>query len=411
LGRLFLEHTNSFKKYGEYAQNFTSSIVTVEKLISQKKNRLREILVEKENGAETLQKMLRIPIQRIEKYETVIGAFLSIPHGLMSDEFEYMSRACSVIQGINEIVKRNLKFADRHATNMEIERSLVYDRPFKIAENSRYLIMKGHIYCSNLKKLYYFLFNNLLLLTKQQTDKVDTTVRPKYKLLYMVSLLDVSMTPNTNDKGKTEYKLTLPNTTLELVENKKKNCADCETLASICEQINNYKRTGSVFGLRLSTLLDSENANPTKGGSGIPGVVTLLTTYLRENAIKTEGLLRLPGNFDKVELLRKQIEAGSQDGFKDVDLSKQNPHDVAEVLRGFFRDLPEPVIPFHLYEPLVKIQKDASLQLEDRIEELKSVIIRVPIIRMPLLKHLVKFLQDVEGHSETNKMTVAFVLI
>ena len=45
----------------------------------------------------------------------------------MSDEFEYMSRACSVIQGINEIVKRNLKFADRHATNMEIERSLVYD--------------------------------------------------------------------------------------------------------------------------------------------------------------------------------------------------------------------------------------------------------------------------------------------
>ena len=64
-----------------------------------------------------------------------------------------------------------------------------------------------------------------------------------------------------------------------------------------------------------------------------------------------------------------------------------------------------------MYEPLVKIQKDASLQLEDRIEELKSVIIRVPIIRMPLLKHLVKFLQDVEGHSETNKMTVAFVLI
>ena len=62
--------------------------------------------------------------------------------------------------------------------------------------------MKGHIYCSNLKKLYYFLFNNLLLLTKQQTDKVDTTVRPKYKLLYMVSLLDVSMTPNTNDKGR-----------------------------------------------------------------------------------------------------------------------------------------------------------------------------------------------------------------
>jgi len=43
--------------------------------------------------------------------------------------------------------------------------------------------------------------------------------------------------------------------------------------------------------------------------------------------------------------------------YSSVDLSEADPHDIARILRIFLRDLPEPVIPFDLYEPLVSIQR------------------------------------------------------
>ena len=88
-------------------------------------------------------------------------------------------------------------------------------------------------------------------------------------------------------------------------------------------------------------------------------------------------------------------------------MAEHDAHDIGAVLRGFFRDLPEPIIPFGLYEPLLKIQKDASIPREKRVELLRDILIRMPAMNLPLLKFLVKFLQEVEANSETNKMSVA----
>lgn len=93
--------------------------------------------------------------------------------------------------------------------------------------------------------------------------------------------------------------------------------------------------------------------------------------------------------------------------YSEIDLSCCNVHDVAAVLRIFFRELPEPVIPFNLYEPLLEVQRNAKIPIDERISLLRDILKNLPEEHLPLLKYLIRFLQDVEEQSEFNKMTVS----
>jgi hypothetical protein len=82
-------------------------------------------------------------------------------------------------------------------------------------------------------------------------------------------------------------------------------------------------------------------------------------------------------------------------------------HDVAAVLRLYFRELPSPVIPFSFYEPLMEIQRNKSLSREERVESIKRIILEIPPLNLPLLKYLIQFLHNVEEYSYVNRMTVS----
>ena len=43
LGRLFLKYASEFKNYGDYAENFMTSRITLQNIIANKKHRLREV--------------------------------------------------------------------------------------------------------------------------------------------------------------------------------------------------------------------------------------------------------------------------------------------------------------------------------------------------------------------------------
>ena len=49
------------------------------------------------------------------------------------------------------------------------------------------------------------------------------------------------------------------------------------------------------------------------------------------------------------------------ESYEEIDLMTEDPHDVAAVLRIFMRELPEPVIPFALYDPLIAVQRKLHL--------------------------------------------------
>ena len=58
------------------------------------------------------------------------------------------------------------------------------------------------------------------------------------------------------------------------------------------------------------------------------------------------GIFRLPGQASRILALKELYDSGSQEDFS----STEDVHTVASLLKLYLRELPEPVVPFTLYE-------------------------------------------------------------
>ena len=103
------------------------------------------------------------------------------------------------------------------------------------------------------------------------------------------------------------------------------------------------------------------------------------------------------------------VDVASLKNYDSIALSSHKIHDIAAVLRIFFREMPEPVIPFEMYEPLMEVQRNADLERNKRVEAIRRIILGLSPSSTALLCYLIGFLQDIEEHSAVNKMTVSYV--
>ncbi|KAK0133985.1 Rho GTPase-activating protein 11B [Merluccius polli] len=67
--------------------------------------------------------------------------------------------------------------------------------------------------------------------------------------------------------------------------------------------------------------------------------------------VDTEGLFRKSGSIVRLKALRAKLDAGEE------CLSTALPCDIAGLVKQFFRDLPEPILPAELNEALLKAQQ------------------------------------------------------
>ncbi|XP_070612563.1 rho GTPase-activating protein 11A isoform X1 [Erythrolamprus reginae] len=145
---------------------------------------------------------------------------------------------------------------------------------------------------------------------------------------------------------------------------------------------------GKVFGIPLQELpqVVSEYGN-------IPCFLVEACQYLEEN-IQIEGLFRKSGSVVRLKTLKNKVDKGEN------CLSSAVPCDVAGLLKQFFRELPEPVLPYNLQEALIKAQK---LDSEERNSAtlLISCLVNDGIIET--LRYFFQFLKKVSLRSE-NKM-------
>jgi len=101
-----------------------------------------------------------------------------------------------------------------------------------------------------------------------------------------------------------------------------------------------------VFGAPLGMLLARENSK-----NGIPIAVERMVTWLTERALDLEGILRVSGNQKNMEFLRNQFDQDPST----VDLSSAAEHDVANLLKMYFNELPEPLLSYDLYDRFVSV--------------------------------------------------------
>ncbi|XP_012252280.2 uncharacterized protein LOC105683888 [Athalia rosae] len=141
------------------------------------------------------------------------------------------------------------------------------------------------------------------------------------------------------------------------------------------------------------------------GGSGgtpgewdsVPWIVQQCIKHIENSGLHTLGVFRVSPSKKRVRQLREDFDCGRESKIG-VD---QCPHDVAALLKEYFRDLPDPLLCRDLYQAFVHTQKIRNRRLQQ--EALQHLIQLLPAPNRDTLWALLNFLGEVAGNSEDHK--------
>ncbi|NXQ70161.1 HMHA1 protein, partial [Quiscalus mexicanus] len=203
-------------------------------------------------------------------------------------------------------------------------------------------------------------------------------------------------------------------------------CEECylachkKCLESLAIQCGHKKLQGKL------QLFGQDFTKASQGSSdGIPFIVKKCISEIEKRALKTKGIYRVNGVKTRVEKLCQAFENGKEL----VELSQASPHDISNVLKLYLRQLPEPLMPFRLYNELMGLAKE-SLQgseakgragkggpeLVDRgadtdpvvlslVLKLRELLKELPRENMATLQFLLQHLRRIMEVEQDNKMT------
>ncbi|XP_013863539.1 rho GTPase-activating protein 39 isoform X2 [Austrofundulus limnaeus] len=159
--------------------------------------------------------------------------------------------------------------------------------------------------------------------------------------------------------------------------------------------------TGAKKGLQKPCLEEIKHArsaifNPSMFGSSLEEVMSLqkerypdrqlpwVQTRLSEevlglNGDQTEGIFRVPGDIDEVNALKLQVDQWK------IPTGLEDPHIPASLLKLWYRELEEPLIPHEFYEECINSY--------DNPEAAVNVVLGLPHINKLVLCYLIRFLQ------------------
>ncbi|XP_029292722.1 GEM-interacting protein isoform X2 [Cottoperca gobio] len=160
---------------------------------------------------------------------------------------------------------------------------------------------------------------------------------------------------------------------------------------------------GTVFRVDLSLLSQDQ---PNK----VPFVVLLCTSEIESRALSVQGVYRVSGSKPRIQKLCQAFEMQKEQ----VDLSDLSPHDITSILKHFFKELPEPLLTFDLYNHFTAVGKTIqhlgerdpppdTNEITDIIHNLQKLLQKLPPYYYSTLQHMMSHLKIVSENYE-NKM-------
>uniref|UniRef100_A0A673H0E2 Rho GTPase activating protein 9 n=1 Tax=Sinocyclocheilus rhinocerous TaxID=307959 RepID=A0A673H0E2_9TELE len=157
-----------------------------------------------------------------------------------------------------------------------------------------------------------------------------------------------------------------------------------------------------VFGCGLELLCEREK-------SSVPQFVRKCTDAVERRGLETDGIYRVSGNLAVIQKLRFAVNherAVTTDGrylFPEdlvqerLDLDDpqwEDIHVITGALKLFFRELPEPLVPYGFFHDVV-----------ETVSELKLLVLSMPPHNQHTLQHMIQHLRRVMERSDSNRMT------
>ncbi|KAI8997877.1 Rho GTPase activation protein [Pilobolus umbonatus] len=148
-----------------------------------------------------------------------------------------------------------------------------------------------------------------------------------------------------------------------------------------------------VFGVSLEKQAESSE-------DMVPDILRKCATAVEQYALSSQGIYRMSGTESKIKRIRAKFENGDPNPISEEDLADIN--NVTGVLKLWFRELPDPLIPSAAYPQFleaVKIQDETT-----RVLGLHTVINELSDAHYATLKYLMGHLFRVQTCQRFNKM-------
>uniref|UniRef100_A0AAF5RX01 Uncharacterized protein n=1 Tax=Wuchereria bancrofti TaxID=6293 RepID=A0AAF5RX01_WUCBA len=172
----------------------------------------------------------------------------------------------------------------------------------------------------------------------------------------------------------------------------------CHTkIATSCAQSlqqANLQSGGRFFGANLSSLVDDQES--------VPIVIDKLFMAIELKALFVEGIYRKSAAIGQVRNARREIENAE---FEMLSFDDVPTHVITTLVKSFFRELPEPLITYDLYENFLnasEVQDSA-----ERVRCLTVIIELLPKCNRSVLERLLYHLARVANQESVNKMGAA----
>ncbi|EPQ11773.1 Rho GTPase-activating protein 36 [Myotis brandtii] len=125
----------------------------------------------------------------------------------------------------------------------------------------------------------------------------------------------------------------------------------------------------------------------------IPQVVEACCSFIEKHGLNTVGIFTLEYSEERVRELREEFDQGLDVVFDDT----QNVHDVAALLKEFFRDMKDSLLPDDLY---MSFLLTATLKPQDQLSALQLLVYLMPPCHSDTLERLLKALHKITENCE-----------
>lgn len=179
----------------------------------------------------------------------------------------------------------------------------------------------------------------------------------------------------------------------------------CQACAFTCHKKCHSKYSKQCKGRRPSVcgpsaLFGTSLAELSSPNNPIPEAIIKIMLEIEKRGLYTLGIYRKPGVTAAINTLKSVLTSTEAE---ELLLEDEKPHTLASVLKLFFRQLPEPVIPYSYYDKFIR-----STDLESQSETYSTLYERIKHLPKPnkiLLERLILHLGRVSSLEEHNKMS------
>ena len=195
------------------------------------------------------------------------------------------------------------------------------------------------------------------------------------------------------------------------------DCADCglashkkclETLHLLCGP-KRLLRKMTTFGVDLGQHL-------LEVGAEIPPLVQKCVAVVDSRGTAVKGIYRVSRVKSKVEKLCQAFENGAEL----VDLTDVHPNVIANVVKLYMRQLPEPLMTFRLYSEFIRVGRScpapgtgstAPSEEREAVQQLRQLVSQLPRYHHNTLGFLCQHLNRVAEQADTNNMPASNLAI